>query len=89
MRIEPGTIDVLDPKLQPLLALTAADRKWMDEIVGTVDAGWDAEDPSRPKGMSFVGSEDFLRAKFEVSRIDRRGGARGKERARLTTLVIP
>ncbi|ORY89037.1 transport protein Avl9-domain-containing protein [Leucosporidium creatinivorum] len=65
VRIESGTIDVLDPKLQSLLALTAADRKWMEEIVATVDAGWNAEDPSRPKGMSFVGSEDFLRAKFE------------------------
>lgn len=55
-----------DPKLASLLTLTAADRKWMDEIVSTVDSSWNTSDPSRPAGMSFVGSDDFIRAKFEV-----------------------
>lgn len=38
----------------------------MDEIVSTVDNSYNAEDPSRPAAMGFIGSEDFLRAKFEV-----------------------
>ena len=50
----------------PFITLTAADRKWMDEIVTTVDNSWNAQDPSRPAGMNFVGSDDFIRAKFEV-----------------------
>lgn len=47
----------------------------MDEIVTTVDNSWNAEDPSRPLGLNFVGSDDFLRAKFEV-RSARRDGRR-------------
>lgn len=47
--------------------LTPADRKWMDEIVGTVEATWNAEDMSRPVGEGFKGSDDYLRGQFEVS----------------------
>ncbi|KAK4050816.1 hypothetical protein OIV83_003238 [Microbotryomycetes sp. JL201] len=64
VRIDNGTLDILNPKLQPLLALTAADRKWMDEIISTVDTTWSPADPQRPQ-TTFIGSEDFLRAKFE------------------------
>lgn len=39
----------------------------MDEIVSTVEGSYNVNDPSRPVGLNFVGSEDFLRAKFEVS----------------------
>jgi len=38
----------------------------MDELVTTVDQSWNAEDPTRPEGMGWIGSEDFLRGKFEV-----------------------
>ncbi|SCZ89114.1 BZ3500_MvSof-1268-A1-R1_Chr1-1g00965 [Microbotryum saponariae] len=65
VRLESATLEVLDPKLSYLISLTAADRKWMDEIVSTVDNSYDPTDPSRPVGMNFIGSEDFLRAKFE------------------------
>ena len=65
-QIETATLNILDPKLVPLLALTAADRKWTDELVTLVDASWNAQDPSRPLGLNFIGSDDFLRAKFEV-----------------------
>lgn len=65
MQIDSGTLDVLNARLVPLLALTAADRKWMDEVISTVDSTYSAADPTRPQ-TSFVGSEDFLRAKFEV-----------------------
>jgi hypothetical protein len=60
-------LDILDPKLATLLNLTAADRKWMDELVVTVDNTYSAVDPARPVGLNFLGSDDFLRAKFEVS----------------------
>ncbi|SCV71582.1 BQ2448_3170 [Microbotryum intermedium] len=65
VRLESATLEVIDPKLSYLISLTAADRKWMDEIVSTVDNSYDPTDPSRPMGMNFIGSEDFLRAKFE------------------------
>lgn len=61
-----GNLNILDPRLVPLLALTPADRKWTEELVTLVDASWNANDPSRPLGLNFIGSDDFLRAKFEV-----------------------
>jgi len=37
----------------------------MDDIVRSVQETWVEDDPSRPSGMQFLGSDDFLRAKFE------------------------
>ncbi|GAA5843109.1 hypothetical protein JCM9279_001865 [Rhodotorula babjevae] len=65
VNIDSASLEMLNPKLTALITLTAADRKWMDELVTTVDASWNAADPTRPLGQGFVGSDDFLRAKFE------------------------
>lgn len=65
LQIDSATLEILNPKLTALVTLTAADRKWMDEIVTTVDQSWNAADPSRPLGQGFIGSDDFIRAKFE------------------------
>ncbi|GAA5991714.1 hypothetical protein JCM10908_001104 [Rhodotorula pacifica] len=65
VNIDSATLEILNPKLTSLVTLTAADRKWMDEIVTLVDQSWNAADPSRPLGQGFVGSDDFIRAKFE------------------------
>ncbi|UZJ53576.1 hypothetical protein CBS101457_002896 [Exobasidium rhododendri] len=63
--LEHSSLEFLDPKLQQIVNLTAADRKWMDEIVGVVVDTWNAADPSRPSSMQFLGSDDYLRGKFE------------------------
>lgn len=65
LQIDSATLEILNPKLTALVTLTAADRKWMDEIVTLVDQSWNAADPARPLGQGFVGSDDFIRAKFE------------------------
>ncbi|KAI8978701.1 transport protein Avl9-domain-containing protein [Trametes punicea] len=65
VNIETGTIEFRDSKLERLVSLTAADRKWMDDIVKDVNDGWN-EDPNAAIGMhSFRGSDDYLRQKFE------------------------
>ncbi|KAH7925580.1 hypothetical protein BV22DRAFT_1195061 [Leucogyrophana mollusca] len=78
---ETALLEFRNPRLERLAGLTAADRKWMDEIVRDVNDAWDDADPSRP-GMqcafskipcgvcaehrcSFKGSDDYLRTKFE------------------------
>jgi hypothetical protein len=63
--LEQSSIEFLDTTLQSLVNLTPADRKWMDEIVHVVLDTWNADDPSRPRTMEYVGSDDYLRAKFE------------------------
>lgn len=63
------------------MALTPADRKWIDDIVRDVNTSWNDNDPARPLGMQsvfillpvlvtyaiyrFKGSDDYLRIKFE------------------------
>lgn len=63
------------------MALTPADRKWIDDIVRDVNTSWNDNDPTRPLGMQsvftvateggaypisrFKGSDDYLRIKFE------------------------
>jgi hypothetical protein len=63
--LEHSNLEFLDPKLHQIVNLTAADRKWMDEIVNVVMDTWNAADPSRPSSMQYLGSDDYLRAKFE------------------------
>lgn len=45
--------------------MTGADRKWIENLVTTITDSWDTTDKSRPRTMSFVGSEDYIRAQFE------------------------
>lgn len=63
--IELATLDLKDPKLAGLISLTSADRKWMDEIIEAVDSSWNEDDPSRPVGNKFLGSDDYVRREFE------------------------
>ncbi|EJT98777.1 hypothetical protein DACRYDRAFT_110671 [Dacryopinax primogenitus] len=65
INIESMAFEFADQKLERSVLLTPADRKWMDEIVRSVQETWVEEDPSRPSGMQFLGSDDFLRSKFE------------------------
>lgn len=45
--------------------MSGADRKWIENLVTTITESWDNADKSRPRTMSFVGSEDYIRAQFE------------------------
>ncbi|KAF9644067.1 hypothetical protein BDM02DRAFT_3122485 [Thelephora ganbajun] len=58
---ETGIVEFRDYQLEKSAGLTAADRKWMDDIIKDVNEGWD-EDGQRTQ---FRGSDDYLRQKFE------------------------
>ncbi|KAG8214506.1 transport protein Avl9-domain-containing protein [Butyriboletus roseoflavus] len=60
---ETATLEFRNPRLERLVALTPADRKWVDEIVREVNDSWDDTDPKAV--MHYKGSDDYLRAKFE------------------------
>ncbi|KAF5377978.1 hypothetical protein D9615_006666 [Tricholomella constricta] len=63
VNIETGAFEFRNPQLERSAALTAADRKWMDDIVTDVNEGWDDQNPTQ--SMQFKGSDDYLRTKFE------------------------
>ena len=59
------TVNITSPSHRAALALSAADRRWIDFLTKTVTDTWDAENPSRPSTMGFAGSEEFIRLQFE------------------------
>jgi hypothetical protein len=77
--IESCSIEFRDPKIERAVALTAADRKWVDEIVKDVNDTWDTVDAGMwwvhfffwnvwfllevNCGRRFKGSDDHLRIK--------------------------
>lgn len=59
------TINITSSSLRTALALSAADRRWIDFLTTTVHDTWDESNPSRPKTMGYMGSEEFIRLQFE------------------------
>ncbi|KIO06142.1 hypothetical protein M404DRAFT_999364, partial [Pisolithus tinctorius Marx 270] len=59
---ETATLEFRNPRVERLVALTPADRKWMDEIVRDVNDAWDDAEPTKHT-LCFKGSDDYLRAK--------------------------
>ncbi len=39
-QIESETFEFPDPKVERLVSLTPADRKWMDDVVQTIEESW-------------------------------------------------
>lgn len=60
--LETGTFEFRNPLVERATGLTAADRKWVDEIVQDVNDGWTDEEPER---FQFKGSDDYIRVKFD------------------------
>jgi hypothetical protein len=65
INLDEGTINITSPSLRSALQLSTPDRRWIDFITQNVNDTWDEANPSRPKTMSYVGSEEFIRAQFE------------------------
>ncbi|KAG6815037.1 hypothetical protein H0H87_005684, partial [Tephrocybe sp. NHM501043] len=63
VNIETGAFEFRNPQLERSAALTAADRKWMDDIITDVNESWNEENPTST--LQFKGSDDYLRTKFE------------------------
>ncbi|KAL2431798.1 Late secretory pathway protein AVL9 [Exophiala dermatitidis] len=62
---ESNSITITSPSLRSALALTAADRRWIDHLTQTVLDTWDPDNPSQPKNLGYAGSEDAIRLQFE------------------------
>jgi hypothetical protein len=65
INLDDNTINITSPSLRSALSLTAADRRWIDNLTQEVNDTWDESNPSTPKTMQYVGSEEYIRAQFE------------------------
>ena len=63
--LDDDAVTVLSPSLKSALALSTADRRWIDFLTQAVNDTWDESDPSRPKTHGYAGSEEFIRLQFE------------------------
>jgi len=65
INLDNTTINITSSSLRAALALSVADRRWIDFITQSVNDTWDETNPGRPKTMGYVGSEEFIRLQFE------------------------
>ncbi|KAH9221335.1 transport protein Avl9-domain-containing protein [Leptodontidium sp. 2 PMI_412] len=65
INLDNTTINITSSSLRSALALSVADRRWIDFITQSVNDTWDEANPGRPKTMGYVGSEEFIRLQFE------------------------
>lgn len=65
INLDTSTITITSSSLRSALALSVADRRWIDFITQSVNDTWDENNPGRPKTMGYVGSEEFIRLQFE------------------------
>jgi hypothetical protein len=65
INLDNTTINITSSSLRAALALSVADRRWIDFITQSVNDTWDESNPSRPNTMGYVGSEEFIRLQFE------------------------
>ncbi|KAK0303214.1 hypothetical protein LTR91_002396 [Friedmanniomyces endolithicus] len=63
--LDENLISILSPTLRSAVALSVADRRWIDFLAQQVTDTWDETDPSRPKTHGYAGSEEFIRLQFE------------------------
>ncbi|RFU35615.1 hypothetical protein B7463_g680, partial [Scytalidium lignicola] len=65
INLDEKIINITSTSLRAALALSVADRRWIDFITQSVNETWDDSNPGRPKTMGYVGSEEFIRLQFE------------------------
>lgn len=66
INLDEDSISISSPSLRSVLALTAADRRWIDFLTLEINETWDDANPNRPKTMQYAGSEEFIRSQFEA-----------------------
>ncbi|KAI8899329.1 transport protein Avl9-domain-containing protein [Globomyces pollinis-pini] len=61
-----GNLEVINPAINALIALSAADKKFIEDIIKPVSLNWKPDnDMSQIQEINFEGSDDDIRARFE------------------------
>lgn len=68
---EIATLEFRNPRLERLVALTPADRKWIDEIVRDVNNSWDDTDPTKAAMQYVLSSSDLSVRRVEFLKVSR------------------
>ncbi|TLS29540.1 hypothetical protein PpBr36_01348 [Pyricularia pennisetigena] len=63
--LDHNSVSITSPSLKSALALSSADRRWIESVAAEVNDTWDEANPGRPKTMGYRGSEESIRLQFE------------------------
>lgn len=64
-QLDEDTVNISSPSLRNALALSTADRRWIDLLTQIINETWDDAHPERPRTLGYMGSEEFIRLQFE------------------------
>ncbi|RAL07197.1 putative Avl9 protein [Aspergillus homomorphus CBS 101889] len=65
VNLDEDTLTINSPSLRNALALSVADRRWIDLLTQIINETWDDAHPQQPKTHGYMGSEEFIRLQFE------------------------
>ncbi|RMJ26366.1 avl9 protein [Aspergillus sp. HF37] len=65
INLDEDTVNISSPSLRSALALSTADRRWIDLLTQIINETWDDAHPERPRTLGYMGSEEFIRLQFE------------------------
>ncbi|PYH48427.1 putative Avl9 protein [Aspergillus saccharolyticus JOP 1030-1] len=65
VNLDDDTLTINSPSLRNALALSVADRRWIDLLTQIINETWDDAHPQQPKTHGYMGSEEFIRLQFE------------------------
>lgn len=65
VNLDDNSVTIISMALRASLALTTADRRWIDFLTQAVNDTWDDADPTRPTNHGYAGSEEFIRLQVE------------------------
>ncbi|TPX34579.1 hypothetical protein SmJEL517_g02875 [Synchytrium microbalum] len=67
INVDQGTIEIADPTLSSYLQLTAADKRFMEEINKAVLASWSPDgENNENQQINYEGSDEDIRSRFEM-----------------------
>lgn len=63
--IDQSSVKISNADLKPALALSSADKAFIQPIASAVVKSWDGDNKWQPRSLGFLGSDDYLRQQFE------------------------
>lgn len=65
VNIDQNTVDIVNSDLTSALALSSADKTFIQPIASAVVKSWDGDNKWQPRSLGYLGSDDYIRQQFE------------------------
>ncbi|PRT52477.1 Late secretory pathway protein AVL9 [Wickerhamiella sorbophila] len=65
VNIDQNSVDIVNTELTSALALSSADKAFIQPIASAVVKSWDGDNKWQPRSLGYLGSDDYIRQQFE------------------------